>query len=428
MTQDATQTAKVTRSGFQLVADGEWPDPHPSYHRMRAETPILAVPELDMWVLTRYADCERVLRDPGVSTDPSSRRFRPEEEGLDLRSRLTDSEIRVLLFMDPPDHTRLRRLVSAAFTPRTVERLRSHVAELVDAMLTDAVARAADGDGTFDLIAEVGYLLPVTVICELLGVPVADRDRFAPWSSDASRMLDGDIDEATAMAGIGHHAVRRLLQRAVRGAPGPPGDDLVSRLLAVEEEGDRLTHGELLSTVLLLFVAGHETTTNLIGNGTVALMRHRDQWDRLVADPGGLAAPTVEEVLRWDGPVHVTARTATRDMVVGEGDEAVTVEAGQGMLCALAAANRDPARFPDPDRLDIGRADNQHLTFSHGVHYCLGAALARVEGQETFAALARRFPHLELAAEPVHRDHFVLRGYREIVPAPDPDHPISGRR
>jgi cytochrome P450 len=415
MTQDATQTAKVTHSGFQLVADGEWPDPHPSYHRMRAETPILAVPDLDMWVLTRYADCERVLRHPGVSTDPSARRFRPEEEGLDLRSRLTDSEIRVLLFMDPPDHTRLRRLVSAAFTPRSVERLRSHVAELVDEMLGDAVARAGDGDGTFDLIAEVGYLLPVTVICELLGVPVEDRDRFAPWSSDASRMLDGDIDEATAMAGIA--AIMQFVgyfnelfeERRAR-----PGDDLVSRLLAVEEQGDRLTHGELLSTVLLLFVAGHETTTNLIGNGTVALMRHRDQWDRLVEDPQGRAAAAVEEVLRWDGPVHVTARTATQDMVVGEGDEAVTVAAGQGMLCALAAANRDPARFPDPDRLDIGRADVQHLTFSQGAHYCLGAALARVEGQETFAALARRFPGLELAAEPEHREHFVLRGYREV--------------
>jgi cytochrome P450 len=419
MAQDATRTAKVTRSGFQLVADGEWPDPHPSYHRMRAETPILAVPEVDMWVLTRYADCERVLRDPGVSTDPSSRRFRPEEEGLDLRSRLTDSEIRVLLFMDPPDHTRLRRLVSAAFTPRSVERLRSHVAELVDAMLTEAVTRAADGDGTFDLIAEVGYLLPVTVICELLGVPVEDRARFAPWSSDASRMLDGDIDEATAMAGIAAlMSFVAYFNELFEERRAHPRDDLVSRLLAVEEEGDRLTHGELLSTVLLLFIAGHETTTNLIGNGTVALMRHRDEWDRLVADPAGLAAPTVEEVLRWDGPVHVTARTATRDMVVGEGDEAVTVESGQGMLCALAAANRDPARFPDPDRLDIGRADTQHLTFSQGAHYCLGAALARLEGQETFAALARRFPHLELAAEPVHRDHFVLRGYRDVQVRP----------
>jgi cytochrome P450 len=415
MTQDATQTARVTRSGFQLVADGEWADPHPSYHRMRAETPILAVPEVDLWVLTRFADCERVLRDPSVSTDPSTRRFRPEDEGLDLRSRLTDSEIRVLLFMDPPDHTRLRRLVSAAFTPRSVERLRSHVAELVDQMLTDAAARAADGDGTFDLIAEVGYLLPVTVICELLGVPVEDRDRFAPWSSDASRMLDGDIDESTAMAGIA--AIMSFVgyfndlfeERRAR-----PGDDLVSRLLAVEEEGDRLTHGELLSTVLLLFIAGHETTTNLIGNGTVALMRHRDQWDRLVSDPAGLAASTVEEALRWDGPAHVTARTATRDLVVGAGDEAVTVEAGQGMLCALAAANRDPARFDDPDRFDVGRTDNQHLAFSHGVHYCLGAALARLEGQETFAALARRFPHMELAADPVHRDHFVLRGYRDV--------------
>lgn len=418
---DTTSAPRVTQSGFQLVPEGEWADPHPRYHRMRAQTPILAVPELDMWVLTRFADTERVLRDPTVSTDPSVRRFRPEEGRLDLRSRLTDSDIRVLLFMDPPDHTRLRRLVSAAFTPRSVERLRAHVAELVGQMLRDAAAKAADGDGTFDLIAEVGYLLPVTVICELLGVPVQDRDRFAPWSIDASRMLDGDIDEATAMAGI--TAIMSFVsyfnelfeQRRAR-----PADDLVSRLLAVEEEGDRLTHGELLSTVLLLFIAGHETTTNLIGNGAVALMRHREQWERLVADPAGMAASAVEEVLRWDGPVHVTARMATRDMVIGEGDGAVTVEAGQQMLCVLAAANRDPDRFADPDRFDIGRADAQHLTFSQGPHYCLGAALARLEGQETFAALARELPGMEPAAEPEHRDHFVLRGYRQVLVRPRP--------
>jgi cytochrome P450 len=407
----------MAAGAWQLVPDGEWADPHPRYHRMRAETPILPVPEADLVVLTRWHDCERVLRDPSVSSDPGSRRWQPErDQRLDLRSQISGSEIRVLLFMDPPDHTRLRRLVSAAFTPRTVERLRSHVGELVREMLDDAAAKAADGDGTFDLIEDLGYLLPVTVICELLGVPVADRDRFAPWSSAASRLLDGDIDQATAMEGLGALMqfvgyFNDLFEERRRA----PADDLVSHLLAVEEEGDRLGHDELMSTILLLFIAGHETTTNLIGNGIVALLRHRDQWDRLVADPRGLAPSTVEEVLRFDGPVHVTARTATQGMVVGEGtSDATTIEAGQQMVCALAAANRDPARFPEPDRLDVGRADNQHLTFSHGIHYCLGAALARLEGQEAFAELARRYPDLELAAEPEHRDHFVLRGYREV--------------
>jgi cytochrome P450 len=185
---------------------------------------------------------------------------------------------------------------------------------------------------------------------------------------------------------------------------------MISALLAVEEEGDRLTLDELHSIVLLLFAAGHETTMNLIGNGTVALLHHRDQWDRLCSDPS-LAASAVEEILRYDGPVHGTGRTAATDLEI----DGATVEQGQHVGVALAAANRDPTRFPEPDRFDIGRDDGAHLTFSHGIHYCLGASLARLEGQEVFAALTQRFPRLELRAEPEHREHFVLRGYREVL-------------
>jgi cytochrome P450 len=188
-----------------------------------------------------------------------------------------------------------------------------------------------------------------------------------------------------------------------------PRDDLVSALLAVEEEGDRLTETELLSIVLLLFVAGHETTMNLIGNGTVALLRHRDQWQRLCDDPA-LVPNGIEELLRFDGPVHATQRFATVPSTVGE----VELEPGQGVICHLAAANRDPARWERPDDLDVARAEAQSLTFSSGIHYCLGAALARLEGQEVFGALVRRLPGLELAEDPVHRDHFVLRGYSAI--------------
>jgi cytochrome P450 len=188
-----------------------------------------------------------------------------------------------------------------------------------------------------------------------------------------------------------------------------PREDLVSALLAVEEEGDRLTETELLSIVLLLFVAGHETTMNLIGNGTVALLRSPEQWRALRDDPS-LVPNAVEELLRFDGPVHVTQRFATVPSTVGE----VDLEPGQGVICHLAAANRDPARWERPDELDVARADVQSLTFSHGIHYCLGAALARLEGQEVFRALPARFPDLGLAEEPVHRDHFVLRGYRAV--------------
>ena len=404
MSDAATIGDATGNEPFRLVPEDEWHDPHPRYHRLRRETPVLFVPEYDEWVLTRYDDCLRVLRDPAFSSNPKHRRL--QLEGNDLRSNVNELDASVLLFLDPPDHTRLRRLVSKAFTPRTVEQLRPHVAELVDGFLEELA-----GGGPVDLMATLAYPLPVTVICELLGVPVDDRELFGPWSSDASRLLDGDIDEATANQGI--LAVMHLLNY-LNGLfderRAQPRDDLVSHLLAVEEEGDRLSDTELRAIVLLLFVAGHETTMNLIGNGTVALLRQRDQWERLVADPS-LAPGAVEEVLRYDGPVHLTGRLATTDLEVA----GVHVEQGQQAVTLLAAANRDPARFADPDRIDITRDDNQHLTFSHGMHYCLGAALARLEGQEVFSAMARRFPRLELAEEPEYRDHFVLRGFREVV-------------
>ncbi len=384
----------------ELVPPEQWADPHPHYHQVRAEKPIWSIPEFDEFVFTRWEDCERILRDPTMSADPSRRRrqvdFLDFGEGRDRPASM--------LMMDPPDHTRLRKLVSKAFTPRTVERLRPHVAELVAGMLDDV-----DPAG-FDLIAGLGYPLPVTVICELLGIPSQDQHLFGPWSSDASRMLDGNLDDATIQRGLlAFMSLVNYLNGIFEERRAAPRDDLLSALLAAEEEGERLSEEELRSTVVLLFVAGHETTTNLIGNGTVALLRQRDEWERLVADPS-LAPGAVEECLRFDGPVHLTARTATIDTEV----DGVAIEAGQGLITLLAAANRDPVRFPDPDRLDITRPDNHHLTFSHGIHYCLGAALARLEGQEVFAALTQRFPTLELAEEPVHRDHFVLRGYNAV--------------
>lgn len=382
-------------------------DPHPLYHRVRAEAPMLYSPEFDEWILTRWADCETVLRDPHWSSNPAHRRVSASPID-DIRIGMDEVGVRTLLFLDPPDHTRLRRLVSKAFTPKTIERLRSHVREIA----ADLLAGVGPND-TWDVIPTLAYPLPVTVICELMGVPLADRDRFAGWSSDASRLLDGDIDEATAMQGL--VAAMNFInyfndlfeERRVS-----PGDDLISGLLAVEEEGDRLTEQELRSIVLLLFIAGHETTMNLIGNGLFALLSNRDQWDRVVAEPA-MVPSAVEELLRFDGPVHVTARIATTELPLG--DE--IIPAGGQVICLLAAANRDPAQFPDPDRLDIGRTDNHHLTFSHGIHYCLGAALARLEGQVVFETLAQRFPDLQLAAPPEaieYRDHFVLRGLKGL--------------
>jgi cytochrome P450 len=380
----------------------DWEDPWPTYDRMRSEAPVW-MNGLGEWVMTRHADCEAVLRDPRFSSNPVHRD--PPVVFDDSFPDLAAVDAHVLLFMDPPDHTRLRGLVSKAFTPRTVERLRPRIQELVDGILDEAAER-----GSLDVVADLGYELPVTVICELMGVPLADRSQFAGWSSDASRLLDGfmtpDELQAGIMAAMSFFAYFNTLFDERR---QNPGDDLISALLAAEEAGDRLAPEELSSIVVLLFIAGHETTMNLIGNGTLALLRQPDQLRRW-HDDASLDAPAVEELLRFDPSAHITGRTATEDIVVN----GHAVRKGTGVITLVAAANRDPARFHSPARLDLGRADNHHLAFSQGMHYCLGAALARLEGQIAIGSLVRRFPGLQLVEEPVHRDHFVLRGLRSL--------------
>jgi cytochrome P450 len=381
-------------------------DPHPLYHRLRARSPILFQPDLDEFLLTGWADCEAVLRDVRFSSNPAHQRQTRPIEDRTFREQIAQAgDISTLLFLDPPDHTRIRGLVSKAFTPRRVEALRPRIAQICAGLLDDAAER-----GSLDVVADLGYVLPVTVICELLGVPTEDRDQFGPWSSDASRLLDGHIDDATLQRGVlGLMRIVNYLNHLFDERRARPSDDLISALLAAEESGDTLSEDELRSIVLLLFIAGHETTMNLIGNGTWALLRHPDQLDRLRRDPT-LIGSAIEELLRFDGPVHVTARIATEDVeVAGQ-----PVEAGQTLILLLAAANRDPTMFPDPDRLDIARTDNRHLTFSHGIHYCLGAALARAEGQIAIGQLVSRFDRIEPLEEPTYRDHFVLRGLNSL--------------
>jgi len=382
----------------------DWSDPWPTYDRMRSEAPVWRNPE-GVWVLTRHADCEAVLRDPRFSSnDKHADPPRVFVEG-DPRALLDAEDQRTLLFMDPPDHTRLRKLVSKGFTPRTVERLRPRIQELVDGILDDA----ADAGG-LDVVADLGFELPVTVICEMLGVPLADRDQFSGWSSDASRLLDADIDSDLLQRGLlAAFNFVEYFQKLFAERRQHPTDDLVSALIAVEEEGDRLSEEELTSIVMLLFIAGHETTMNLIGNGTYALLRAPDQLVRWRRDPS-FDVTGVEELLRFEGPVHVTARIATCDIDVNGHSFAK----GNTLITLVSAANRDPARFSDPAHLDIGRGDNHHLTFSMGLHYCLGAALARLEGQIAVGSLVRRFPDLELTSPPVYRDHFVLRGLTSL--------------
>ena len=379
-------------------------NPHPLYHQLRTEAPMWKNPDFGEHILTRWADCEAVLRDPRWSSDPTH-----SVQDDDMRVEINAAGVRTLLFMDPPDHTRVRRLVSKAFTPRTIEQLRGHVGDICDSLLAEW-----KGDEPFEVMAGLAYPLPVIVICELLGVPVDDRHQMEGWSSDASRMLDfSQLNEDELMKGmVAAMQFINYFNGLFEQRRAEPKDDLVTELVKVEEEGDKLTEEELRSIVLLLFVAGHETTMNLIGNGLLAMLQYHDQWERLVADPS-LVPSAVEECLRFDGPVHLTGRIATTDLeIAGE-----TFHKGQQVVTLLAAANRDPAKFPDPDRFDVGRAENQHLTFSHGIHYCLGAALARLEGQVVFDRLVRQYPTLRLACDPSeieYREHFVLRGLKAL--------------
>jgi cytochrome P450 len=378
-------------------------DPYPTYHRLRAEDPVHRSP-LGFWVLTRYEDVVAVLRD-GRFAKEAIAEFVARRLGVDARAGIGIS----MLDRDPPDHTRLRSLVSKAFTPRVVEGLRPRVQEIVDGLLD----RAADGHA-MDLIEEFAYPIPVIVICEMLGVPVEDHERFRGWSLDLARGLDatlfGPQSDVAARATASRAALADYFRELIAERRKAPRGDLLSALIAAEEAGDTLSEHELLATCILLLVAGHETTVNLLGNGTLALLRHPAELRRLRDHPG-LIGSAVEELLRWDGPVQRTARIPSADVVVA-GHE---IEAGEMVMPFIGAADRDPAQFSDPDRLDLGRADNRHIAFGWGIHFCLGAPLARLEGQIAINALVQRFPKLALATDrPQYRTSLTLRGLQSL--------------
>jgi cytochrome P450 len=388
----------MTDVQFNPMAPEFVADPYPTYHRLRAEDPVHHSP-LGFWVLTRYEDVVAALRDP---------RLAKEAIAAFVAARLGVAPLGIGLSMldrDPPDHTRLRGLVSKAFTPRVVERLRPHIQSIVDGLL-DRVEDAR----AMDLIEDFAYPLPVVVICEMLGVPVEDRDRFKGWGLDIARGLDGLLlppDSDVIKRSI---ASRTALAQYFRGLiaerRASPRADMLSDLIAAEEAGDKLSENELLATCILLLVAGHETTVNLIGNGSLALLRHPDQLRRLRDDPG-LIGTAVEELLRYDGPVQRTARIPSEDVTLG----GRTIPKGEMVMPFIGAADRDPTQFPDPDRLDITRADNRHIAFGWGIHFCLGAPLARVEGQIAIATLVQRLPKLALATDrPEYRQSLTLRG------------------
>jgi cytochrome P450 len=381
-------------------------DPYRYYARLRSWDPVHWVDQVGGWVVTRYADIVKVLRSPQASserTTAGAQMVGPQFKGLfEVRSQS-------MLNSDPPRHTRLRLLVNKAFTPKTVEQLAPFIHSFVDKVLTGALAR-----GRMDLMAELAFPLPATVIAELLGVPPEDRERFKKWSDDTTAVI-GNIPsnlspEILRRSMVSMDELKDYFRAIIAQRRIGPRDDLLSALVKAQEEGDRLSDEELLANSVLLLNAGHETTTNLIGNGTYALLRHPDQMKRLRNDLT-LIPTGIEELLRYDSPVQFTTRILKADMELS----GKAVRAGQMVLLLLGAANRDPEQFPDPDRLDVGRADNKHVAFGLGSHFCLGAPLARLEGRIVFEQLLRRLPNLRLEGPvPKYRKNFNLRGLETL--------------
>ena len=379
-------------------------DPYPSFALARARAPVHWHEGLGLWLAFSHAECNAVLRDRRLGRIWRNREPAERFGSFNLVHR------NALLEMEPPDHTRLRRLVSAAFARGHVERLRPWVQRLAGELVDGLVARSG-GTEPVDVLPGMAEELPVAVIAELLGVPDADRPLLRPWSNAIVKMYEygrtAAVEDAAERAADQFVTYLRGLAAERRRAPG---EDLLSHLVTVREsDGDRLTEDELVTTCVLLLDAGHEATVNVSGNGLLALLEHPDQLARLRDDPG-LLPTAVEEFMRFDSPLQLFERTATTDVQVG----GVTVREGQKVAALLGAANRDPAVFPDPDRFDVGRTDNPHISFGAGVHFCIGAPLARVELQASFGALLARTSRLELGGEPVRRPEFVIRGLAEL--------------
>jgi cytochrome P450 len=379
-------------------------DPYPTYKRMREEAPIYWRPDGSP-MFTRYDDCVAILRDHERFSNDGSKSKYADMSDVDATTGLFGAlSARPMLFTDPPDHTRIRGLVNKAFTPRVVDQLRPRMESIVDDLLDEVV-----GAGAMDVIEQVAYPLPVIMIAELLGVPASDRELLKGWSEPLARTIDPMEDIAPEfvieIAGAGLAFIAYFAQ-LINERRESPRDDLLSALIAAEESGDKLTQEEVIVNLILLLIAGHETTTNLIGNGMLALLRHPVEMAELRGDPG-LIKTAVEELLRYDSPVQLDARTALEDVEIA----GITIPAKEQPVLLLAAANRDPAQFPDPDRLDLRRSPNAHIAFSSGIHFCVGASLARAEGQVAINAMLRRMPKLALAVDtPAYKDNVTLRG------------------
>jgi pimeloyl-[acyl-carrier protein] synthase len=394
---------------YTRLFEGRLSNPYPFYDRLRTEDPVHWSERFGSWLLTRYADVSMTLRDARLSANRTGVFMKQLPEGMSQSLEpLRDHLATWMSHSDPPSHTRLRDLVSRAFTPGMVESMRSHIQEIVNELL-DAVQ---DKHG-IDIIRDIAYPLPAAVISDMLGVPPDGREQFKQWAEDIMAFTGGG---ALALPRIAEKAQKSLFEMddyfgsLIRERRRQPQDDLISALTRIEEQGDRLTEEDLLGLCDQLLTAGHDTTRNLIGNGMLALLQNEDQLQKLRQDPS-LIVSAVEELLRFDSPLQRQTRVAKEDFEL----RGNAIRKGQPILSMLGAANRDPSQFKDPNRLDICRRNNGHLAFGSGIHYCLGAPLSRLEGQIAFNSIVQRFPTIRLANPVQHwRENMSVRGLASL--------------
>jgi cytochrome P450 len=396
------QQADISRIGFTDLTNPDVLDnPYPLYQRLRREDPVHQDPSGKGWIVSRYDDIEKVLADKRFSSERSMSAQEREQAGIS--EAVLTALSRMMVFMDPPNHTRLRGLFTKAFTPSRMEALKPQVAAMVRELLREAQQRGA----TMDFIQDFAVPLPVTVIAQLLGVPVADWPPLREWSVALGRILGGRVltPQESAEAQVGVMKFVGYFAELIAERRKQPAGDMISGLIQVEEQGDRLSTEELIVNLILLMAAGHGTTTHLLGNGLLALSRQPDQWQFLVANPA-VTPNAVNELLRFDGPVQATGRQALDEATLGNR----TLPKGTRVMVLLGSANRDESRFPEPDRLDLQRPGVRPLSFGHGIHTCLGAALARMEAQVAFSELASSYPRIAISGTPQRNPSSAFRG------------------
>lgn len=384
-------------------------NPYPFYEQLRNQDPVHWDEEMGFWVLTRYDDISAVYTHPHFSRAQGLMRgydLLPADEQA-VAQPVYHSFSKTVLYADPPYHTRLRSLMNSAFTPRAVEQMRPYIQKVVDELLD-----AHQAAGQMDLMRALAHPLPIMVICEMLGLPAEERQRFKEWSDDLFAIL-GTVRRGTGLMGQAAHSLTDLTEyvtRLSRERRLEPRLDLLSALLGAVEEGEHLSEEELVANVSILMSAGHETTSNMIGNGVLALLQHPEQAQALRADPQ-LAASAVEEILRYDSPVQISYRSAAADLQIGEKQ----IAQGELVNSILGSANRDPERFSKPAHFDITRNEGRHLALGLGIHFCLGAPLLRLEGEIAFSTILERFPRLQLATEKLEwQEHPIFRGVKAL--------------